>query len=129
MVGLTLRYDRVDTFWFCLLHELVHLGSHMERDGNVAFVDDLTLPRSRGWPSGAEGGQGPINGLQEALVPLALWETSEARRNPTPMAVVTLSKAVQVHPAIVAAKIRHERKNYRLLSHFVGTGEVRVAST
>lgn len=41
------------------------------------------------------------------------------------MAVVSLSKAVQVHPAIVASKIRHEQKNYRLLSHFVGTGEVR----
>ena len=41
------------------------------------------------------------------------------------MAVVNLAKALQVHPAIVAGKIRHEEKNYRLLSHFVGTGEVR----
>jgi len=49
----------------------------------------------------------------------------EARANPTPMAVVSLSRALQVHPAIVAGKIRHEQKNYRLLSHLVGTGEVR----
>ena len=28
VVGLTLRYDRVDSFWLCLLHELAHLGSH-----------------------------------------------------------------------------------------------------
>jgi HTH-type transcriptional regulator/antitoxin HigA len=62
---------------------------------------------------------------EEALIPLAIWETSEARRNPTPMAVVNLAKALQVHPAIVAGKIRHDAKNYRLLSHFVGTGEVR----
>jgi HTH-type transcriptional regulator/antitoxin HigA len=41
------------------------------------------------------------------------------------MAVVTLARALQVHPAIVAGKIRHDQKNYRLLSHFVGTGEVR----
>jgi HTH-type transcriptional regulator/antitoxin HigA len=30
VVGLTLRCDRVDGFWFCLLHELAHLGCHME---------------------------------------------------------------------------------------------------
>jgi HTH-type transcriptional regulator/antitoxin HigA len=41
------------------------------------------------------------------------------------MAVVSLSKALQVHPAVVAGKVRHEQKNYRLLSHFVGTGQVR----
>ncbi len=124
VVGLTLRFDRVDNFWFCLLHELAHLGRHMDRDGDVAFVDDLTLRQVEGGrrePKEAEADEW----AEEALVPLAIWETSEARRNPTPMAVVSLSKAVQVHPAVVAGKIRHEQKNYRLLSHFVGTGEVR----
>jgi HTH-type transcriptional regulator / antitoxin HigA len=124
VVGLTLRYDRVDSFWFCLLHELAHLGRHMDTDGDIAFVDDLTLREIEGGrrdPQEAQADQW----AEEALVPQAVWETSEARRNPTPMAVVSLSKALQVHPAIVAGKIRHEQKNYRLLSHFVGTGEVR----
>jgi HTH-type transcriptional regulator/antitoxin HigA len=124
VVGLTLRYDRVDSFWFCLLHELAHLGRHMDSDGDAAFVDDLTLrdvERGRRDPKEAQADQW----AEEALVPRAIWETSEARRNPTPMAVVTLSKTLQVHPAIVAGKVRHEQKNYRLLSHFVGTGQVR----
>ena len=124
VVGLTLRYDRVDSFWFCLLHELAHLGRHMESDGDAAFVDDLTLREIEGGrrdPKEAQADQW----AEEALVPTAIWETSEARRHPTPMAVVNLAKALQVHPAIVAGKIRHEQKNYRLLSHFVGTGEVR----
>jgi HTH-type transcriptional regulator / antitoxin HigA len=124
VVGLTLRYDRIDSFWFCLLHELAHVGRHMEPDGDVAFVDDLSLREVEGArrdPKEAEADQL----AEEALVPLAVWETSEARRNPTPIAVASLAKAVQVHPAAVAGKIRHERRNYRLLSHFVGTGEVR----
>ena len=25
VIGLTLRYDRLDNFWFCLLHELAHI--------------------------------------------------------------------------------------------------------
>lgn len=124
VVGLTLRYDRIDSFWFCLLHKLAHLGRHMDTDADVAFVDDLTLREiegSRRDPKEAQADQW----AEEALVHPATWETSEARRNPTPMAVVNLAKALQVHPAIVAGKIRHEEKNYRLLSHFVGTGEVR----
>jgi HTH-type transcriptional regulator / antitoxin HigA len=28
VIGLTLRYDRHDNFWFCLLHELAHIGRH-----------------------------------------------------------------------------------------------------
>jgi HTH-type transcriptional regulator/antitoxin HigA len=36
-----------------------------------------------------------------------------------------LANALQVHPAVVAGRIRHEQKNHRLLSQFVGTGEVR----
>jgi HTH-type transcriptional regulator / antitoxin HigA len=124
VVGLTLRYDRIDSFWFCLLHELAHLGRHMDTDGDVAFVDDLTLREIEGGrrdPKEAQADQW----AEDALVHPATWETSEARRNPTPMAVVNLAKALQVHPAIVAGKIRHEVKNYRLLPHFVGTGEVR----
>ena len=124
VVGLTLRYDRIDGFWFCLLHELAHLGRHMDSDSDAVFVDDLTLRETEGGrrnPKEAQADQW----AEEALVPNALWKTSEARRNPTPMAVVSLSRALQVHPAIVAGKIRHEQKNYRLLSHFVGTGDVR----
>lgn len=43
VIGLTLRYDRVDNFWFCLLHELAHVGRHMDNDDDASFVDDLTL--------------------------------------------------------------------------------------
>jgi HTH-type transcriptional regulator / antitoxin HigA len=43
VVGLTLRYDRLDRFWFCLLHELADVGRHMDVDGQAAFVDDLSL--------------------------------------------------------------------------------------
>ena len=43
VIGLTLRYDRLDNFWFCLLHELAHIGRHMSGTSNEAFVDDLSL--------------------------------------------------------------------------------------
>ena len=38
---------------------------------------------------------------------------------------MNLANVLQVHPEIIAGKVRYERQNHRLLSQFVGTGEVR----
>ena len=124
VIGLTLRYDRIDNFWFCLLHELAHIGRHMDANEGNAFIDDQTLRGVGGRREDPREAQAD-EWAQEALVPRMAWEASAARKRPTPMAVMDLARALQVHPAIVAGKIRYEKKNYRLLSQFVGVGEVR----
>ena len=124
VVALTLRYDRLDNFWFCLLHELAHVGRHMDNNDGHAFVDDLTLrslDAGRQDPREAQAD----DWAEEALLPRMTWEASTAREHPTPMAVLDLAQALHVHPAIIAGRVRYERRNYRLLSQFVGTGEVR----
>ena len=30
VIGLTLRYDRIDNFWFSLMHELAHVSLHLD---------------------------------------------------------------------------------------------------
>ena len=37
---MTLRYDRLDNFWFTLAHELAHVHLHLH-DRSVAFFDDI----------------------------------------------------------------------------------------
>jgi HTH-type transcriptional regulator/antitoxin HigA len=125
VIGLTLRYDRLDNFWFCLLHELAHVGRHMDVDGETAFIDDLTLRDVEGARQDPKEIQAD-QWAEDALIPRAIWETSAVRQQATPMSVINLANALQIHPAIVAGRIRHEQKNYRLLSQFVGTGEVRL---
>ena len=56
---------------------------------------------------------------------LATAAETRVRDRPTPMAVLDLAQALRVHPAVVAGRVRYETGNYRLLSQFVGTGEVR----
>ena len=124
VIGLTLRYDRIDNFWFCLLHELAHVGRHMDNDRGEAFVDDFTLRKLEGRREDPRETQAD-EWAEEALIPRSAWEASAVRDRPTTMAVMNLANALQVHPAIVAGRVRYERKNYRLLSQFVGTGEVR----
>ncbi len=128
VIGLTLRYDRIDSFWFCLLHELAHVGRHMDHDSGDAFVDDLSLSKvdaEREDPRESEADEWAA----EALIPHDAWQTSTAHENPTPLSVMTLAQVLHVHPAIVAGRVRHERQNYRLLSQFVGTGQVRSQFT
>ena len=124
VIGLTLRYDRIDNFWFCLLHELAHVGRHMDNDEGEAFVDDLTLRKLDGKQEDPREAQAD-EWAEEALIPQTVWDASAVRNRPTTMAVISLANALQVHPAIIAGKVRYERRNYRLLSQFVGTGEVR----
>ena len=124
VIGLTLRYDRIDHFWFCLLHELAHVGRHMDHNQGVAFFDDLTLRTVEGERENPREAQAD-EWAEEALIPWAAWKASAVRDRPTSMAVMNLANVLQVHPAIIAGKVRYERQNHRLLSQFVGTGEVR----
>ncbi len=123
VIGLTLRHDRIDDFWFCLLHELAHVGRHMDTDNGSAFVDDMSLRKveaEREDPREKEADEW----TEEALIPQAAWDSSDVKDHPTSMSVLNLANALEIHPAIVAARVRYETQNYRLLSHFVGTGEV-----
>lgn len=124
VIGLTLRYDRIDNFWFCLLHELAHIGRHMDGGGDESFVDDFTLRSFEGEKIDRKEAQAD-EWAEEALIPKSAWETSSVKDQPTPMAVISLANALKIHPAIIAGRVRYERQNYRLLSQFVGTGSIR----
>ena len=120
VIGLTLRYDRIDNFWFTLMHELAHVSLHLGANEDRAFFDDLDLKETR--KSGME--QEADDLAEDALIPPDVWKSSAARESPTPIAVYDLSQKAGVHMAVAAGRVRYEFKNYRLLSQFVGRGEV-----
>ena len=131
VIGLTLRYDRIDNFWFTLMHELAHVSLHLEDNGNAAFFDDLDLKESGRMepddPNLKESSRMEKEAdemAENALIPPELWESSAASVNPTPMAVYELSQRAAVHMAVAAGRVRYAHNNYRLLSQFVGKGEV-----
>ena len=123
VVGVTVRYDRIDNFWFCLLHELAHIGWHLKGETDY-IVDDLSLDKTdhdEDWDIEDEA-----DALAQcALIPEGLWAEAAADRIASPMGVMSLAQEAAVHPAVVAGRVRKESGNYRLLSQFVGNGEVR----
>ena len=123
VVGMTIRYDRLDNFWFCFLHEFAHIGRHFPDGNGEVFIDDLQLrERSHERDDGRE--RKADEWAQEALIPSDLWNKHLARFRSNVQNVLSLARQADVHPAIVAGRIRHERHNYRLLSQFVGAKEV-----
>ena len=120
VIGLTLRYDRIDNFWFSLMHELAHVGLHLDCDENELFIDDLSL-------TGGDPLEEQADSMaRNALIPPRFWESNPVRKKATILAVYDLAREADVHPAVIAGRVRHERGNYRLLSQLVGSGKVRM---
>lgn len=116
IVGMSLRHDRIDNFWFVLLHELAHIACHLHK--GVSFFDDLDA-------SSEDIREKEADELaQDALIPRAIW--SDFRTKPvTPGRVRELASELTIHPAIVAGRWRHDEGDYRLSSRMVGRGQVR----
>lgn len=123
VVGITARHDRLDNFWFCLLHELAHLGWHLTQDAGY-FIDDLSLEVTDFEQDDAKEREADML-AQNSLIPDDIWNTVSIGAHPTAMKVIALAQQVGVHPAVVAGRVRKEKNNFRLLSQFVGTGQVR----
>ena len=118
IVALTLRHDRIDNFWFALLHELAHVAKHLNPE-NPVFMDDLDRSSHQGIESEAD------EMAQEALIPQESWSTAKVRQTFTSEDAIAFADEIGIHPAIVAGRLRHEADNFRLLSHLIGkTGQV-----
>lgn len=124
VIGMTLRFDRIDNFWFCLSHELAHVALHLEKGSADGFFDDLTL-NARPGATADERELEADAWAEDVLIPEALWKASGVAGRPKTETVEKLARDVGVHPAIVAGRVRHVHRNYHLLSRFVGQGEVR----
>lgn len=119
VIGLTLRHDRLDNFWFTLLHELVHVGWHLNTDHD-AFFDTLDAPAKA---DELESEADELAG--DALIPPNRWRNADARVNPQADLVREFARAIGRHPAVVAGRVRRDTGDYRLLSKLVGSRQVR----
>ncbi|BFI60739.1 hypothetical protein KD5_04890 [Yersinia pseudotuberculosis] len=122
IIALTLRYDRLDNFWFTLLHEVAHIWKHV--DDEETFLDDLDA-------SSEDKKESEANRLaREAFIPRAVWKRSDAYVSPSKESIDSLSRELKITPAIIAGRLRRETGNYRIFADLIGQGEVsKVLST
>lgn len=118
IIGLTLRYDRLDNFWYTLLHEVAHIWKHVT-DQN-AFLDDLDA-------SSEDRREAEANRLaRESFIPRVEWRRSDAYKAPNKESIERFAKELKISPAIIAGRLRKEMGNYSLFSGLVGQNQVRV---
>ena len=117
VIAMTLRHDRIDNFWFTLLHEFAHVCCHLG-DGHRLIVDDLEVSSSDAIEAEAD------QFARDALVPPKIWlkcSSSEVESE----VVADAAREAGVHPAIVAGRWRWENGDYRRFAKLLGHGEVR----
>ena len=120
IVALTLRHDRLDNFWFALMHELVHVQKHLK--GLHVFIADNLDDKTRSSREEQEADQG----ARDALIPATEWQKSAVKTVHSPENAIALADKLRMHPAIVAGRVRFEKNNWRLLNGLLGAkGEVR----
>jgi HTH-type transcriptional regulator/antitoxin HigA len=109
IVALTIRHDRVDNFWFTLLHELGHIALHLDRAKELGFVDDLDKTSTEAVEQEAN------HYAANALIPPDLLSDFSEFRHCTAQLAQSIAKAAHIHPAIVAGRVRRESGNYAAL--------------
>ena len=118
LIALTLRYDRLDNFWFTLCHELAHVALHFEGE-ETAFIDDLDQTDIDSCERDAD------HWATEALIPADIWNSAAMSEAPSTGRLCEFATTYRINPAIPAGRIRKEKKNYKLFSELVGNKQVR----
>lgn len=119
VIALTLRRDRIDNFWFTLIHEFAHVAFHLTDDRTYIF-DDLDIGSSDEIENHADRLAGT------ALIPDEHWEAFDCKGTFMSVAdILAFARRMEVHPAIVAGRWQMTHRDYRKFSKLLGHGGVR----
>jgi len=123
VIGMTLRHDRLDNFWFTLVHELAHIRLHLS-EGDLAFFDDTEHDACED----DDPREVEANAFaRDRLIPDAIWQDAGPRilASGEEQDILDLAEQLAISPAIIAGRIRWERHDYTVYSALVGNREVR----
>jgi len=121
VIGMSLRYDRIDNFWFVLRHELEHV---IKRHGGNAMMVDVEL-------EGEKAGTGESLSSEERIaneaavefcVPQKKIDSFIARKSPFfyEQDILGMARTLQIHPGLIAGQLQYRTGKYdRFRQHLV----------
>lgn len=121
VIAMTLRYDRIDNFWFVLRHELEHV---MQGHGVEKIIIDTELEGERASGSEHIAEEERIANMASAefCVPQAKLNSFIARKSPffKEADIIGFANTIHVHPGIIAGQLQHKTGRYdRFRGHLV----------
>lgn len=126
VIGMTMRHDRIDNFWFVLRHECEHV---LRGDGLAGEVLDTELERERAGTGSSIPEQERVanEAASDFCVPTKTLYQFVARKAPifTERDIVGFAKVVNVHPGLVAGQLQHATERYdRFRNHLVKVRDI-----
>ena len=119
VVAMSLRYPRLDYFWFTLLHELAHLVLHNDKLKEPVFFD-VEAEES-------ELTEKAANRLaKDSLVDRNSWRNCTPKYDPSDRAVRAYAAEQGVHPSIIAGLLTRESGNYARYGKIINEHNVRT---
>ncbi len=118
VIALSLRYPRLDHYWFTLMHELAHVVLHLDRL-DVPILDDLDECKDDIVERQAD------RLAANSLISRSDWRSSICMYDQSENAVVKFAAQVGVHPSIVAGRMRRELNRHDIFSKIISEVDVR----
>jgi len=119
VIGMSLRHDRIDNFWFVLRHELEHV---IQGHGMTSAMLDVDMESA-----GTQGGESDEERIAneaaaEFCIPQAQLTGFIKRKNPffADRDIIGFARTIGVHPGLVAGQLqRHTGRYDRFRAHQV----------
>ena len=120
VIGLTLRHDRIDNFWFTLLHELSHLAKHFQilSTSDHVFFDELDVETDDEIEAEAD------SLAKRSLIPNKFASVCRKKFARTEE-IESVSEQAGVHISIVAGRWQKENGDYKKFSRLIERNMVR----
>ena len=119
VIAMSLRFPRLDYFWFTLLHELAHLVLHANELKETVFFDV---------ESGEDNDkiEKAANRLaKDSMVDRESWRSCAPKYDTSDRAVLAYAAEQGVHPSLIAGLLRKEFGNYKRYSSIISEHDIR----
>lgn len=120
VIGMSLRYDRIDNFWFVLRHEIEHT---LNRHGRATIMLDTELEGVRAGTGAdvAEEERIANEAATEFCVPKKVMDSFIARKAPFfhEMDLLGMANTLHIHPGLIVGQLHHRTERYQLLRQYL----------
>jgi HTH-type transcriptional regulator/antitoxin HigA len=120
VIGMTVRHDRIDNFWFVLMHEIKHI---LEKHGKKYEIIDTELEGDLASPDGPVSLEEKIAnlGATEFCVPRVAMDSFYKRKYPyiSEQDIIGFAQKMQRHPGIVVGQLHNKTKDYRYFRKYL----------
>ncbi|HEY5042906.1 MAG TPA: HigA family addiction module antitoxin [Verrucomicrobiae bacterium] len=109
VIALSLRYDRIDSFWHTLFHELSHIKN---KDSYIVDVDMVGADRCLSDEALSEIETRANREAAEMLIPKQTMDSFISRTHPFYYTekIIQFANLIKIHPGIIAGQLQHRKK-------------------